>query len=247
MSMFKNKIFRNKSFYRNLPPAGIPNIVADIWQTFEFNTPGGGGWPAALSASDHNGGQSWSIIDPFGWFSTNTSGSMHTISTVNGTVDAGTRGLMLNQTGALTQAIVACTFNPTPGPSISYGFWYYFPQQLVQCTQGLAELYNVGGIGAAVSFGATSHSFTIYNGTGVIVAPNNWYWLTSVFNSGKSSNILNVYNSNGIFVGTDSGATLSNLASVLIIGDTNGGQFSGAQFFDNFVVDYTTAKFPLGP
>ena len=42
------------------PPA--PNIVADLWQTFEFDAAANTMTPAQLLASDHNGTGTWFIV-----------------------------------------------------------------------------------------------------------------------------------------------------------------------------------------
>jgi WD40 repeat protein len=78
------------------------------------------------------------------------------------------------------------------------------------------------------------------------VSPDTWYWVTAAYGT---THTLRVYDANGNQVGVERTRTGSAQASTQatlgnLIGDEGGG---GPFDFDDWIMDWTDATFPLGP
>jgi hypothetical protein len=234
------------------------NIVANIWQTFEFDSLNA----TNLNANDGiTGSGSWSVVGASA-FSINTASEHPTPGTINSTPDAGSRGLVHN--GSSTgDARVLWSFDSTSRPgALSFGFWFKVGSAFVGSFDEhdiFVARRNLGGTNYYVKLSDNGNNPRIYlfaedkdYSPGITINPETWYWITGkwVLNTDLS---LRVYNDAGVQVGTQQRYTGSANSDRIIhfavgswIGPTDGNT-EGVLRFDDFVVDWADATYPLGP
>lgn len=226
-------------------PPSTAVLTVDFWEDFEFATLN----TASLAANDHNAGGTWSLTDASTLLSTHASGQKATISTINGSATTGSYGLKRDGSASTAAAYAQYQFAIAPDTTaVSYGFWYYIPSSGGDYSAEIAYFYNVVGVRARNIAGV--YSIRWDDSTGIITVPaaDAWYWVTAKVTRNATC-YLRVYDSTGVQVGSETTfAGRNNSQAYLMIGNINAATATtGIAYWDNVVVDYTTATFPLGP
>lgn len=254
--LFLSALFCNGQalFMGGNPP---PSITADSWCDFEFSAPTAGSMTTgALAGSTHGTAVTWTLRGANN-FTTSSAGEEHTLSNVNGTPDAGTTGLALAADGSTFMSIQAA-FGSGAVNSASAGIWYHVPasfstdsnEDIFQFSDSsgdlllLAQLRRVSGV-YNFHFIASGLAADI-----AVPAMSSWYWITMKFiKSGTCS--AAVYTSAGVQVSTTQTTTDTTglQTSNVRIGqeDTSTAITPVSIYWDDLVVNTTTATFPLGP
>lgn len=231
--------------------SSVNNITADVWETFEFS----GAYPtkALLEANDNNASCTWTVVDTNATIAlTNVVEAQKTnITTIGGVSDGGTYGLMMTSTGGVSY--IRCNI-PSAVDNISVRVAIYVPS-LSGASSSIYFLKFYDGSGNAAGAIQYAHATTEYrlgfNATTeyVVTPPDTWYWVTFKYvKLGTCS--VNVYNSSGTLVGscTHTDTTNKQAANIRLGVITAAVVFTEAIFyFDNLVVDYTSATFPIVP
>lgn len=220
----------------------VGNMVAGLWQTFEFATVTVGN----LAANDNNASAVWTIVGTTP--TTSATGERATISTVNSTADTGTLGLAVDNNTGGSLKLDLLTYPTTQ----SVGFWVKTAP-----TNGtynpIYSLGETGGEGSSICYvrctnTAGTLSFTLTGSTtsaGVTVSSGTFYWLTlKIVKTGTC--LLRVYDTTGSLVGSEQSVT-GNTFNSFYHGIGGGGTSIGTTYYDDLVIDYATAAFPFGP
>lgn len=236
------------------------DITVDLWQTFDFTTLD----TTNLAANDHASVGTWSIANADSRLSTTTDSEKLLPGTVNTSLDdsGGTRGLsyVLNGTD-FQEGTVTYTFSSSKS-AVSVGWWFKFPSGYVGSFEGgQPDLITIeGGTAARALFvkltDADQGQITLFtpeqgSSSPINVEPGTWYWITAYYGTGGATHKLRVYNTSGSLVGSEqtrTGSTqLADFATFgNLIGDESG--VTGAAFeFDDLVMDWSSATFPIGP
>jgi hypothetical protein len=230
--------------------AAPASITVDVWQDFEFD---GEITAAALSSNDHTSAGSWTVSANQSPVWTTTADEKATASSINGTADAGTRGMRRSYTNPATSYV---QFNlPEAKTNISVGFWWRAPNT-PSWAGGNVIVYAYYVATIKFSQAGTAGRPTIRIGAGgdngadsSALVPGSWYWITArLVKNGTCSCV--VYDSAGAAIATQPGDVtgLNNNIESVLIGEGNA--YITADTFhgiDDVVVDYTDATFPLGP
>jgi hypothetical protein len=228
--------------------SGGGGITADVWEDFEFSTLDA----SSLAAHDHTSTGSWTVSATTN-LALNTSGERATTSQINSATDAGTNGLIRYYNVASSDYI-----RYSAGSALgntSFGFWYYLPTLGNAKAVYLLKIMDpaFADVGVEVAFydnNGSNCKVLIGASTGTnVFTQNAWYWLTGKIVK-NSTSYLSVYNSSGTRVETDLTVTAANKdPSYFYLGgnSANSAGMSGAGYFDDFVLDWTDATYPLGP
>jgi hypothetical protein len=236
---------------------GSGNLIVDLWQTFEFDSL----TTANLDAHDGVSGLgSWSIAGASA-FSIATASEKFTPGTINSQPDLGSRGLAHNGS-TRGDARVQFNFNSTLRPtSISFGVWFNVGGGFVG-SYDEHDIFvirrNLGGSNfwVKVSDDEAPRIFLFAENRdyspGITIAPDRWYWITGkwVLNSDLS---LRVYDDAGRQVGAEqryTGSAVSDRITLVSVGSfigPNDSDTRGALRFDDVVLDWTRAVYPLLP
>jgi Bacterial Ig-like domain (group 2) len=220
---------------------------------FENSTDGTTIDTGILTASTHCGNGIWSLsTDPLIGMTISSAGQQHLPSPVTtcGTQysdAAGTRGLQYDMSQTARRATY--TWSSTSN-SVSVGFFF-------EITVGDTNFYTVFNIDGGPDYAALN----VHNGamaletksgssTAISISPNVWYWITIQYNAGGTHQ-MQVYDpTNWTLLGSGSGAATGNYQPTEIEIGRNGSEpgFPSAYwYYDNIVIDYLTAKFPIVP
>lgn len=231
-------------------PVVVPggNITADLWQTFE----GGTLDASTLQANDNNATALWTVTGA--GKDTNSSAERATFSTVNSVSDTGTLGCRRDNSTATGS--VLCDLNIAEVATQSVGFWF----QVTALDDGTYSRIigfgeGSGGtliVGMSIDRAGANYTAKLYNtGAGssstITISAATWYWATlKVVVNGTC--LLRVYNTSGSLVGSEQSLTGDNYHfyyhGMPISASTSG---TGSTYMDDFVINKTTAAFPLGP
>jgi hypothetical protein len=231
-------------------PVVVPSAstTVNLWQDFEFDTVS----DANLAANDHCADGTWVVTDAGGKLSTSTSGESATLTSINGSADSGTRGLAYDHTGG-TAARATYTFaSSKTSAAVSYGFWYKSPP--ISSNVGDWALMSSGS-----AAGSSTATLQIERESGTLhvrvfgsdvpaytnITANTLYWMTIKIQRGATCS-LSVYSAVGSLVATSSctGNDVDQERFVLVTAQTR--DISGTAYFDDLIVDWSTAAFPLG-
>jgi hypothetical protein len=237
------------------------NLTVDVWEDFDIASLTTGN----LDTNDHATGQTWTLTNPSSLLSVSTSGETPMLSTVNGqSGTGGTKGLSYNCNATGIAGYAQCAF-PAAKNSVSFGFWFQYPASFngtftehdilqVETTLGNKNVYIKLADG---NLGTNIQSIHIFNPTdnyspGIAVSPVTWYWisvqyLTNIASTGMK---VRVFNSVGTQVGienTRGTAADSGVVNCKIGSQIGGAAFVGTMYYDDLVIDYTNAVYPLGP
>jgi hypothetical protein len=238
--------------YVNSPLGGGPPPSAYI--DFENSTNGTNVTPAILAASTHCGNGVWSLsMTPMTGMAISTGGqeTLPSPITTCGTqyTDTGTQGLQYDMSQAARTARYTWS---TVSSSASVGFFF----QITVSDSNYYSAFNIDGGGGSDYATLNVHGGSMYLETKqgitnpVAISPNVWYWVTIQYNAG-GTHYMQVYDGTSFaLLGSVSNTATGNFPPTDIeIGRTGSenGFPSAFWYYDNIVIDYLTAKFPILP
>ena len=239
----------------------FPYITYDMWLDFEATQCTALAAPtvACLTNSTHGAAGTWSIAD---------TNSLLTIQTAaqapKPTGDTGTKGMAINLTKVLGDVGYTQLDLPSDYTALSFGLWYRTAQPTT-FTEGphFITLYN-GSIGRLEALADERDSssddrvirLSPFAGSAyeIPVDDNTWYWCTMKWVK-NGTGAFSLYDSSLNLVGNltfvDAGSNV-NVQSILLgnAQATTGGTLGSSgttAYFDDLIVDYTNANFPLLP
>jgi hypothetical protein len=239
--------------YVNSALGGGPPPSAYI--DFESSTDGTTVDTAILAASTHCGNGVWSLsTDPIIGMTISTSGQKQLPLPVTtcGTpyTDAtGTRGLQYDMSQTARRATYSWS---TTSNSASVGFFF-------EITVSVSDpnFYTVFNIDGGLDYAAlNTHGGAMYLETvtglsnPIPMSPNVWYWVTMQYNAGGTHYMQAYETTNWTMLGSVSRVAGGNYQPDGIEIGRNGSESgfpSAYWYYDNIVMDYVTAKFPLLP
>lgn len=222
---------------------------------FEDSTDGTTITTDILAASTHCGNGIWSLTtSPITGMTISSDAQKQLPSPVTtcGTqyTDTGTRGLRydISQTGRY-----AAYRWSTTSSSTSVGFFF----QITVSDTNYYSVFNINGQ-AGLDYAAVNvHAGAIRLEVGsqivsspISISPNTWYWVTMQYNAG-GTHYLQVYDTTtwSLIGNISNGATGNDPPISISMGRTGSetGFPSAYWYYDNIIVDYLTAKFPIVP
>lgn len=231
----------------SIPSISGTNIACDLWYDMEMTAVS----TAQLDLHDHGTGTS-AIVDASSKLSLSASGENHTIDLPQNTADSGTNGLSVDTTtgaAAFIQSTIAAV------DSVSIAAWVKAPSFGADAATIIMVVTDAGSTtrsqigwrrsGGNYDFRCAASGANQSIGSGLTA--DAWYWITLKYiKSGTCS--FAVFNSTGAQVGvtrtdTDSSATQITKCRIGNITAITG----GVAYFDDFLIDKTSAQFPLGP
>lgn len=237
-------------FFRRKEPGSVSSgITVDLWQTFEGTTPD----TNSLSAND---GTSLGL-----WLTNDTAGLITFVQDdkslggllVNGTTDTGHTNAMQRTSGSASAASVAFdlqTANSKPAWSIRY-WWKY--QGTFGANRRLNKVFGTAS-GAFprldITYNTKYVQFSgLVNSNASALASNTWYLITAKYTSNGTC-YARAYDTNLVQVGqeiTDTGHN-SNPRYLHVPSDAVETTESTVKFFyDDIMIDWTDATYPLLP
>jgi len=245
MTYYIGDVYVNSALGGGPPPS--------VYIDFENSADGTTITPSILAAGTHCGNGIWSLsTSPLFGMTISTKGQKQLPSPVTtcGTqyTDTGTRGLQydISQTGRYA------AYNwSTTSSSASVGFFF-------QITVSDQNFYSVFAITASGGDYAVLHiqggAMSLETITGVSnsipISPNVWYWVTMQYNAG-GTHFMQVYDTTRwTLLGSVSRAANGNFPpNGIDIGrpGSEPGFPSGFWYYDNVIVDYLKATFPIVP
>jgi len=206
-----------------------------------------------LAASTHCGNGVWSVsTDPILGMTISAAGQKQLPSPVTtcGTQysdAAGTRGLQYDMSQTARRA--SYTWSTTSN-SASVGFFF----EITVSDTNYNTVFNIaGGLDYAalnIQNGAMALETKSGASNPIPMSPNVWYWITIQYNAGGTHQMQVYDTTNWTVLGSGSGAATGNYQPTAIEIGRNGsepGFPSAFWYYDNIVVDYLTAKFPIVP
>ena len=237
--------------YVNSALGGGPPPSAYI--DFESSTDGTTIDTGILAASTHCGNGIWSLsTDPIAGITISTTGQKQLASPVTtcGTQysdAAGTRGLQYDMSQTARRATYTWS---TTSNSASVGFFF----KITVSDMNYYTVFNIaGGLDYAalnIHNGAMALETKSGNSSPIPMSPNVWYWITIQYNAGGTHQMQVYDTTNWTLLGSGSGAANGNYQPTDIEIGRNGSELgfpSAFWYYDNIVVDYLTAKFPIVP
>jgi hypothetical protein len=237
--------------YVNSALGGGPPPSAYI--DFESSTDGTTIDTGILAASTHCGNGIWSLsTDPIIGMTISAAGQKQLPSPVTTCSTqysdaAGTRGLQYDMSQTARRATYSWS---TTSNSASVGFFF-------EITVSDTNYYTVFNIEGSLDYAALN----IHNGAMALetksgasnpipMLPNVWYWITIQYNAGGTHQMQVYDTTNWTLLGSGSGSANGNYQPTDIEIGRNGsepGFPSAFWYYDNIVIDYLTAKFPIVP
>lgn len=224
----------------------LNNYVVDLWQTFEFTSP----TTVNLDANDNTSIGSWSTNDVSLLIATSITGERALLGTVNGNSDSGhTRGLSKSHTANDT-ANVQFDLGGSAVATLSAGVWFKFVGPTPNVNKTIFDFSNSGGEIIEVAMEGTSKMVGFSGGgnNGVALVSGTFYWITAKITQNATS-YVKVYDTTGAQVGTEVSATAGNQTiRYITLGDTlnETADNSIVTYWDDFLLDWTDATYPLG-
>lgn len=185
-----------------------------------------------------------------GWTETDASGKLSQSATA---VFEGTNGMLYDYTGAADAYLTYDT--GADRTSLSLGCWFRMPAYAAFGGLGIiVSVLNTATdqvlrICAGRNAGDNSYQIAVRanNGTfstAIGLSPSTWYWLTAkLVNGGNLS--LNVYDTSQTLVGAQTVACGAFSGRTVIVGAYSGFAAAANTYWDDIVIDYTAAAFPL--
>ncbi|MBS0328225.1 MAG: hypothetical protein JSR30_00100 [Proteobacteria bacterium] len=226
-----------------------PDITADLWSPMETASPSA----TTLKAAASGGAVAASAWSTTGTQVTSTS-AQHALpfSTINGSATTGTYGYVGNHDVPAYFTIDLNTYPTTQ----SVGFMVYVTA-LTDGTYtnpwvfGESTAPGLSIVSLRIERSGSTYTAYLFNSGGtsgtVPISIATWYWVTvKAVQSGTCS--LAIYNTSGVQVGSTQTLTgTSNQPFYHSLGGIASSSSTGDTYIDNFVIDKTTATFPLGP
>lgn len=236
--------------FRGLGMSVLPipsvNTTADLWQAFEFTDP----TVANLDANDNTSTGTWLTNDNTVLMSISTSGERALTGTINGSSDTGhTRGLRKSHTANDT-ANVQFDLGGSAVGTISAGTWWKFVGPTPGASKCILLFAYSGGTVAEVVMNITTKTVGFSGGSnnGVALVTDTWYWITAKIVK-NSTSYISVYDTTGTLVGTEVAGTAANQDTRFISlgrGLNETADNSILVYWDDLVLDWTDATYPLG-
>jgi hypothetical protein len=209
-----------------------------------------------LAASTHCGNGIWSLsTDPILGMTISAAGQKQLPSSVTtcGTQysdAAGTRGLRYD----VSQTSRYAAYNwSTTSSSASVGFFY----KITVSDTNYYSVFNINGQSGLDYAVLNIHDGAMRLEVGsqissapISISPDTWYWVTMQYNAGGTHHLQVYDTTNWTLIGDISnGATGNDSPGGISMGRTGSetGYPSAYWYYDNIVIDYLTAKFPIVP
>lgn len=237
-------------FRSTLPPNN--NVTVDMWQTFEFTNP----TTANLDANDNTSTGAWITNDSSLLISISTSGERALFGTINGSTDTGhTRGLLKSYTANDFAYVQYDLGAGNTKSTISVGAWVKYVGTTLNVDKTLFEVASASTVVASVVIRGNligpAKRVGFLNGTDTTTALTSdvFYWVTAQITRNGTC-YVKVYDTTGTLVGTEATVTGADQAIRYvslgkITSDT--ADNSVLVYWDDFVIDWTDATYPLGP
>ena len=245
MTYFIGNVYVNSALSGGPPPSAYID--------FESSTDGTTIDTGILAASTHCGNGVWSLsTDPIVGMTISAAGQKQLPSPITtcGTQysdAAGTRGLQYDMSQTARRATYTWS---TTSNSASVGFFF----EITVSDTNYYTVFNIGGgldyAALNVHNGAMALETKSGNSNPISMLPNVWYWITIQYNAGGTHQMQVYDTTNWTLLGSGSGAANGNYQPTDIEIGRNGsepGFPSAFWYYDNIVVDYLTAKFPIVP
>jgi len=245
MTYFIGNVYVNSALGGGPPPSAYID--------FESSSDGTTIDTGILAASTHCGNGVWSLsTDPILGMTISAAGQKQLPSPVTtcGTQysdAAGTRGLQYDMSQTARRATYTWS---TTSNSASVGFFF----EITVSDTNYYSVFNItGGLDYAalnIHNGAMALETKSSTSSPIPMSPNVWYWITIQYNAGGTHQMQVYDTSNWTLLGSGSGAATGNYQPTDIEIGRNGsepGFPSAFWYYDNIVVDYLTAKFPIVP
>jgi hypothetical protein len=227
----------------------FPGITYDMWIDFEGCTSGAAPTVACLASSTHGTAGTWNVSNI---------GTLITIQTAGQapkpTGDTGTLGMAYNLANGGAKYLRWTL--PSAQTSFSFGLWYKTgdPAAWVEGPHFIGLYNNAYGDMERLSdernSGTNNRQIRVSpTEAAITVADNTWYWCTMKWVEGGTS-YFNVYDASLNLVGTATFTATSGFPTQWIYlgnGSATAGESGETTYFDDFIVDYTNANFPLVP
>jgi hypothetical protein len=226
-----------------VPVAACNSITVDYWQKFDASD---------FLSSMPTGG--WSKVDDSSRFSMDSSAKYTTRSCPGGVADStDTYGLKYSGSGDEASVKYALGGNKT---SVSIGFWFYTPAGFSTDSEtdiGIFrstnyDIIRITYIDISGVEGLRIHSAGSYSSV-VTLSNSTWYWVTVKQIAGETDS-MEIYNTSGAKVGDTVTCTDNNYEQVNAIWLGPSGYATAQTYFiyyDDLIIDFTDATFPLGP
>jgi len=233
------------------PPATFPWITYDMWVDFEQCTTGSAPTTACLASSTHGTAGSWNVSSMNGLLTIQTAGQ----GPAAATGDTGVRGMAYNVANGAEGYIQWAP--PSAQRSLSFGLWYktgnpgpwvegpHFVGLYNNAYGDMERLSDERNGGTNVRQIRVSPTDSAVTG----ISDNTWYWCTVKWVEGGTS-YFSVYDSSLNLVGTTTfTATNGFPAQLIYLGNSAAtlAQSGETDYYDDLIVDYTNANFPLLP
>lgn len=233
--------------------ASATNILVDMWEDFEFASLTAGN----LGTHSHTNGSvslTWLVTDTGTKFSMSGTGERTTINNPDNTSDSGTNGLACDCTGGIA-ATVRITI--PAHDSVSQSIWFFAPTLTADAPAQIMHFYDAVPTSrqaftwrrsaGAYDFRCTTNGITVAE-LGAGLTSGVWYWLTMKY--AKSGTLSwEVFDSAGAQVGTTITSAETSGAQITraLIGNASPLNQAVTMYFDDWLIDLTSAQFPLGP
>ncbi len=244
--------------------ATFPYITYDMWLDFEACTAAVAPTTGCLGSSTHGAAGTWSINDPSALLTIQTAAQ----APDSALGDTGTKGMAINLNKVLYDVGYARLDLPSNYTALSFGLWYRTAQPNVVNTEGphFITLYNEGygqlerlsderdsysddRVIRVSPFADPTHGLEFE----ILVDDNTWYWCTMKWVK-NGPGAFSLYDTSLILLGnvTFTDSTNVNVETILLGNSqaTTGGTIGSSgttAYFDDLIVDYSNANFPLLP
>lgn len=242
----------------------MADITVDLWQTFDFTTLD----TTNLAANDNTAVGTWTVTNPDTTLATSASGEKISTGLINGNSDAGgTRGLSFTPPTPSSDNVTIDYEYDVEKDEVSFGFWYKFPAAFIGSDDEHDILYVENALGENELYvkhtdhggpaGGGNGDLFLYTGedeysSRIVISdrPDEWLWITAKLEVGGLHR-LRVFDEDGNQIGSEQTRTahLSEPYHTAHLGSAVGALqgHSGSLYFDDWVMDWTDATFPLGP
>jgi hypothetical protein len=228
----------------------FPGITYDMWVDFEQCTSGSAPTTTCLANSTHGTAGAWDVSSMAGLITIQTAGQAP-----KPTGDTGTLGMAYNVANGGVGYIQWTP--PSPLTSFSFGLWYKTgqPGPYIEgphfITLNNVAYGNMERLSDERSSGDSTRQIRVSPVDVAVtgLADNTWYWCTVKWVEGGAGS-FSVYDASLNFVGTVDFTDNTNVpAQQILLGNTSAttAETGETTYFDDLIVDYTNANFPLVP
>jgi Concanavalin A-like lectin/glucanases superfamily/Bacterial Ig-like domain (group 2) len=241
----------NASTNLSIVSGTFPYIPYDMYIDFEHDSVGAAMNATELAASTHGVAGAWSVLDP-GNLLTTQSAAQEPSNVLTG--DTGNRGIAYDLANGGTGNIQWGL--PASQSTLSFGLWYKTgqPGPWIEGPH-FVTLYNWGTgnllrLSDERSSGNNARQIRVSPlDSAVPVTDNTWYWLTMKWTQ-QGVGTFNVYDTFFNLIGSVNFTDAFNSpVQAILLGNTSNtaGQPGITTYYDDFIIDYTNANFPLLP